>query len=255
MQRYKVRIAYNGKHFSGWQIQKHTHIKTVQGTIEDALSRILDEKIRIQGSSRTDAGVHAQGQIAHMTTKNPVSIYNTLMRANALLSPDIVLCEMVPVSLNFHAQKYTKRKHYIYSLWTHRQYVLPRYHGFVWQVDAVDINLMKISAQYFVGKHDFAVFQNTGSSLFSTIRTLFSIDITQGSERELLEIHICGDGFLKQMVRNIVGLLVYIGRKKIPMSFLDNTFFSYERKNLPSPTAPAQGLSLHSIEYDESIPW
>lgn len=253
MQRYKLRIAYNGKTFSGWQIQKNTTIKTVQGELERVLSFVLSENIYVQGASRTDAGVHAQGQVAHITTIKKIDIYSTIVRTNRLLAPNIIICEIEPVPLSFHAQRYTKRKHYIYSLWNNKTYILPQYYDYVWAVYDMDIALMELSSQYFIGTHDFKVFQNIGTSLLSTIRTIYSIEFIQGKEKELLEIHICGNGFLKQMVRNIIGLLVFIGRKKIPISFLNESFFLYERKNIPSPTAPAQGLSLYSIEYENSI--
>jgi tRNA pseudouridine38-40 synthase len=255
--RLKLTIAYIGTKFKGWQTQAHAHIphpRTVQAELEAIISRIAGKPVRVHGSGRTDSGVHADGQVAHVDIPDEKADLNWLMAINANLPPDVAVVDILPVSDNFHAQYSCLHKTYTYSLWLNRTLTPPRLRGFVWSAGPLDLTAMQEAAMHFVGRHDFASMQNTGTILESTIRTIYAITCAVDPEPawkgQLIRWQIKGDGFLKQMARNMMGLLVETGRGKLPPSAVPGIIASCDRSLAPA-TAPACGLCLSAVHYTE----
>lgn len=258
--RLKLVLAYTGARFKGWQIQARKRgapERTVQGVVEEALSRIAGAPLRVYGAGRTDAGVHALGQTAHVDA--PVKPHVDWAKAlNGLLPKDVAVLDVEEASRDFHARFSAKSKIYTYSLWLTRRYVLPQRRAFVWPVEGLDLAAMDEAATRFVGEHDFAAFQNVGTEVSSTVRTVsyfgraaehpgFDAACIGGGPQELV-YSIQADGFLKQMVRNIMGCLVAVGRGKLAPHQVDALLQGKDRTLAP-PTAPPQGLTMARVLY------
>lgn len=257
MARLKLTLAYTGARLHGWQIQEHkkgNRPRTVQGCLEEAFGKILGGPIRVQGASRTDAGVHALCQVAHADIPDDRLAIQWQRALNHNLPRDVEVLGVEPVSEEFHARYDAKSKIYTYSIWLSRQYVLPQRRVFVWETGPLDLEAMDRAAAHFIGAHDFASFQNIGSVVRSTVRTLLSINRTGPADREsgpgwpevVWRFH--GEGFLKQMVRNLMGCLVYVGRGKLSADAVPELLAQRDRSAAP-PTAPAQGLTLERLLY------
>jgi tRNA pseudouridine38-40 synthase len=244
MKNIKLTIAYDGTHFNGWQKQKKG--RTVQGEIEKALIQIMKKKVSINGSGRTDAGVHALGQVANFREKFTIPIQKIAIALNSLLSTDIAIKEAVEVDQNFHARYNAVGKKYIYKIYN-RSLRDPFHYRYSYFVPyTLDIEKMKNAAQYFIGEHDFRGFMATGSSIENTIRTIYSLVIYPIGSTIIVEVK--GNGFLYNMVRIIVGTLVEVGRNKIDSRSLPEIIQSCDRERAGH-TAPPQGLYLAEVYY------
>jgi tRNA pseudouridine38-40 synthase len=242
-------IAYDGTHFGGWQRQPNT--LSIQELIEKALTTVLRCKTAIVGSGRTDQGVHALEQVAHFSTPNPLVPGQLRLSLNALLPSAIRITEILQVSPSFHARYSAKGKIYRYHLFLgpvispfRRPYAL----HLSYQIDK---KLLHQAATYFVGKHDFTSFSNEahkGSASKNAIRTLHRVDCFEEGEELILELE--GEGFLYKMVRNIVGTLIDVARGKLPIEEIPKIFAAKDRR-LASAAAPAHGLFLVKVLYDE----
>ncbi|MGM0539144.1 MAG: tRNA pseudouridine synthase A, partial [Thermodesulfobacteriota bacterium] len=169
MPRIKLVVAYTGTHFQGWQVQPAA--RTVQGVLQEALTTICAEPVVVHGSGRTDSGVHALGQVAHADIPENRCSVPWVRALNRMLPEDVAVLEAECVSSGFHAQYSAKEKEYIYSLWTHPDYVLPQDRPYVWWVPGgVEVNAMQEAARIMLGEHDFAAFQNTGTPVAHTVR-------------------------------------------------------------------------------------
>ncbi|MBO5772189.1 MAG: tRNA pseudouridine(38-40) synthase TruA [Clostridia bacterium] len=242
--RYKLTVAYVGKNFSGWQSQKD--VRTAQDELEKGLSQLLGETIVVHAAGRTDEGVSAIAQTVHFDTQKEMLPFSLVQAVNFLLPDDLSVINAEVVDKNFHARKSAIKKTYVYRLYVsaHRHAV---YDTFATQIYKMpDLNLMKQVAQKLIGEHDFKAFSSTGSSAKTTIRTIESIDIIQ--KGNLLEISICGNAFLYNMVRIIVGTLIWIGLGKLPQDTVDKMLQTGNRK-LGAKTFPAVGLRLEDIQY------
>ncbi len=242
---FKLTIEYDGTAYHGWQRQKND--PSIQAEIETALRRMTCQKIALTGSGRTDAGVHALGQVANFLCDTALSTDAFQKGLNSLLPEDIVItaCEIVPD--DFHARYGTVSKTYEYRILNRR---LPAAVGrhYVWHIrKPLDVDAMKKSAAFLVGTHDFKAFEGSGSPRSSTVRTVIKTDLFQ-QPGDLLRIVIQANGFLRFMVRNIVGTLVDTGAGKITPEGFSHILASKDR-NLAGATAPAKGLTLVSVEY------
>lgn len=246
--RVKLTLAYDGSGFHGWQLQPDA--PTVQGCIEKALERICSRPVRIHGSGRTDAGVHALGQVAHFDQPENKASVPWQKALNAILPDSIRVTRSLILGPDFHARFSAVSKTYCYNLWLEPDYVFPQRRNFVWKTGPLDLESMKKGSDLLVGKHDFRAFMNSGTEVRSTQRKVTGISFIQGLYPQELAVRITADGFLKQMARNIIGALVSVGRHKNHWTKLSR-FLSDKTRPLTPATAPARGLCLEKVEYPE----
>lgn len=244
MHKYRITIAYDGTNYGGFQKQPHS--PTIQDCLEDSLQTFLRHPTIVTGASRTDAGVHALGQTAHFSTTLSVDENRFLKSANALLPPDIRITEIVEVSPSFHARYDADGK--IYHYYAHTGRVIDPFTN-LYKTHIpypLDLALIQEAAPFFIGTHDFTSFANEGVPVKSKVRTIKRLEVIQeGQEiRWIFE----GDGFLYKMVRNIVGTLLAVGRKKCKPEELPAIFAAKDRRKAPA-TAPATGLFLVEVKY------
>ncbi len=241
----RLLIQYDGTDYAGWQRQRN--LPTIQGVLEDAIRKITGEDIHIHGAGRTDAGVHAIAQVANFYTKSALTPHELKRAINAHLPEDIVIAAAEEVPPEFHARKDAKRKVYLYVI-LHRDFPSPIWRRYSWWVRwSLDIDLMKKASDLLRGTHDFSSFTNTGRSSLSTVRTIYRAELIQKKSGFLL-FEIEADGFLKQMVRVIVGTLVEVGRGRMDIDRFSLLLRKKERR-LAGPTAPARGLFLKEVKY------
>lgn len=261
MRNLKITIEYDGTRYAGWQVQNSRRIRksprqrpTIQATIEKALRKILQEKIRLIGSGRTDAGVHALGQVANFATKTKISLYKLQWALNGNLPDDIVIRSIEKPNPDFHSRFDARSKVYRYAI-LNRPYPSAFLRNRVYFYrHPLDVRLMQQEARALLGRHDFKAFQATDKKERSSVRTIKKISIRNETPTlclvpcTLLIIDIEADGFLYNMVRNIVGTLIEIGRGKFPRGNLKKILASKNRK-LAGPTVPACGLCLSEVKY------
>lgn len=253
MMRICLHIAYIGTDFCGWQVQaKQTgrRSRSIQGCLQDALERITGQKISVQGSGRTDSGVHASGQVAHFDVERRFTHIPWQMAINSQLPPEISVLKAQEVSFDFHARFSVSGKCYSYTFWTEKTFLLPQRVPYVWQVWNLDFAKMRQAAEFLQGQHDFACFQNSGTEVRSTVRNIFRIWDEPGMYPQERVWYFYGSGFLKQMVRNIVGLLKEIGKGNLAPEVTKKLLAAKDRRLAPA-TAPAQGLCLERVFYTD----
>jgi tRNA pseudouridine38-40 synthase len=255
----KLTLAYDGGPFVGWQQQAHG--VSIQGLIEAALTRVTGVETRVTGAGRTDAGVHALGQVASARISGDQSIAELWRALNALLPPDIRVVGVDEAPADFHARFAAKGKRYAYRLAT-AAVLSPFERRYAWHVTySLETAAMSTALEALVGTHDFAVFQAAGSTASDTVRTLFEASIVTSASAPLsgpwgaapvtapgLVVVLRGDGFLRHMVRNIVGTLVEVGRGRRASASMATLLDSRDRR-LAGPTAPPEGLFLVEVEY------
>lgn len=242
---YKMEIQYEGTRYKGWQRLKTTDT-TIQSKIETVLTRLLGESIEIQGSGRTDAGVHARKQVASFMTHHNMPSDVLMHEMNHYLPEDIVIISLTAASDTFHARFNAQKKTYVYQIWMAAHPPVFERH-FVLDVEgkAIDIEAMKVASRQFIGTHDFKGY-STDKTKKSTVRTIEKIAII--TEGNFLKIEFTGDGFLYNMVRIIVGTLLEIGFGKRDASTIETVFQSKNRERAGE-TAPAKGLILEDVYY------
>ena len=246
---YKMIIEYDGSRYKGWQSQKSTDV-TIQGKLNSVFSALEGSPVQVQGSGRTDAGVHAAGQTAnaHLTVK--MEPWEIKEYVNHYLPEDIGVTEIQEAPEHFHARFSARKKTYCYRIFNSAD---PNVFERKWMYqlkEPLDLAAMKEAAEYLVGTHDFAGFCARASKKKSTIRTVYRLDI-QKKQREV-DIVITGDGFLYQMVRIIAGTLVEIGLGKQKPQDVAGILEEGVRSHAGI-TMPAKGLTLCSVEYEEGI--
>lgn len=244
MNNYKLRISYDGSRYSGWQRQGNTGA-TIQSKLEKAISGLLNEEIEIAGSGRTDAGVHALGQIANFKTSKTLDKSRFLTELNRALPEDIAVLEMSPASPRFHARLSAKEKIYRYTI---QNSEIPDvfYRKFSYKLpEPLDLSRMEQAAELLLGTHDFAGY-STGRTKKSTVRHLREIQVSREGAKVFITYR--GNGFLYNMVRILTGTLIEVGQGKrspdsvlIPLTTGDRTKAGF--------TAPAQGLCLMEVLY------
>lgn len=247
MYKYKLIILYDGTHYSGWQIQPRG--RSIQQTLQEAISTILRCPTPLIGSGRTDAGVHAYGQVAHFKHESPIDLYKFFHSLNGLIPHDIRVKSVEPVGLDFHAQHSAIGKVYHYHLYFDRV-MDPFRRLYCWHVhQPIDIDLLNEAAALFKGTRDFTSFANQahlGSAAKDPVRTLARLDIIE--EEGGIRLEFEGDGFLYKMVRNIVGTMIEVAGSQRPLEDIQTIFAARDRR-LAGMAAPPQGLFLMRVDY------
>jgi len=242
----RIDIEYDGTDYCGWQVQKASLKPSIQETIERALRKILNEKIKITGAGRTDAGVHAGAQVANFRTKSPMALSRLQEGLNAILPEDIAISAIKEAGPDFHSRFSAKSKVYLYTILNrrHRSAFL-RKHAFFCRYP-LDVRLMRREAKALLGRHNFRAFcasQGRGKNPAKTIKK-----ITVSRRNGLIKIEVEADGYLYNMVRNIAGTLIDIGRGRLPRGSIKKILASRNRAQA-GPTAPARGLCLAKVRY------
>ena len=246
MNRYQILIEYVGTNFKGWQIQKKGI--TVQGLLQQEISKILKEKIKVYGSGRTDAGVHAIQQSAHFDCsyeiKDLKKIFNSI---NFFINPyQVTLLKLIKKNSNFHARFSAKKRLYKYVI-INRTGVPAIDKKRSWHVRKdLDLSLMKKGALKLLGKKDFSTFRASSCNAKSPIRTMEKVTVTKSKNKIIIKFQ--SQSFLQQQVRSMVGCLKYLGEQKWTLNQFDKVIKSKNRK-LCAPPAPAEGLFLERVFY------
>lgn len=246
MEKKRVRlvVAYDGTNYHGWQIQSNGI--TIESELNRCLSELLQEPIEVIGASRTDAGVHALGNIAVFDTTSRMPAEKISYALNQRLPEDIRIQASEEVAPDWHPRYCESRKTYEYRIYR-GEFPMPvkrLYSHFTYR--PLDVESMRQAAHYLVGEHDFKSFCQTGAQVESTVRTIFSLEVEeQGAE---LVIRVCGNGFLYNMVRIIAGTLMEVGQgKRTPESMTE--ILEQKHRQASGPTAPANGLMLMKYEF------
>jgi tRNA pseudouridine38-40 synthase len=244
MRNIKLTIEYDGKKFNGWQ--KQPNKLNIQGEIERAIEGVTKEKVELYASGRTDAGVHAFGQVANFKTNSTLPIEKWPLALNANLKKSIRIKDAKEVDLRFHSRLTCKKKTYRYVI-NNSKYGTAIYRNLETHIPyKLDVIKMQNAAKYFEGEHDFKAFKSSGGSGKTTIRTIYKAEIKRENERIIIEL--TGNGFLYNMVRIITGTLVEVGMEKIKAEQIPEIMESRDRK-LAGRTLPAHGLCLIKVEY------
>ncbi len=246
MKNYKLTIEYDGTNYHGWQVQARD--TSIQETIEAALITMTREKIRLAGSGRTDAGVHALGQTASFKTESAIPTHAFFAGLNSLLPDDIVITACEAVADDFHARFSARHKTYQYRIYNQ---TTPMAIGrqYAWHIrKKLDISRMSRAVEYITGTHDFKSFEGTGSPRDHTVREVLHAGISENGNGFVF-FEITANGFLRYMVRNLVGTLANVGLGKTsPEGF--RQILQAKDRDLAGATAPPQGLFLVSVSYD-----
>ena len=245
MRNVKLTIEYDGKDFNGWQ--KQPNKLNIQGEIERAIENVTGEKVELIASGRTDAGVHALGQVANFKTNSNFPIEKFPIAINSQVKNSIRIQNAEEVDENFHSRFNCKRKTYRYAI-DNSKYGSAIYRNVVYHMPIkLDVEEMKKAIKYFEGEHDFKAFKSSGTSSKSSVRTIYSANIiTEGTS---IAIDLTGNGFLYNMVRIIAGTLVDVGLGKIKATDIPEIIESKDRKKAGK-TLPPHGLMLLHVEYN-----
>lgn len=245
--RFRLTLEYDGAGFQGWQAQSGDR-RTVQGVLESAVARITGEQTRVQGSGRTDAGVHAEGQVASVRLETPMPAERLRQALNGVLPPDLVVLALRPVPEDFDPRRSARSKLYRYALWNGPCRSPLRAARSLWLQQPLDLGAMREAAAALLGTHDFRSFQAAGSSVTTTIRALLRIEI-RGASGAAVDLDFEGTGFLRHMVRNLVGTLVEVGTGRRAAADMAALLAARDRSRAGR-TAPAHGLTLVRVRYD-----
>ena len=244
MRNIRLDICYDGTRYKGWQRLSGVE-NTIQGKLEQTLSRILDEEIEVSGSGRTDAGAHAKGQVANFHTQIDMSCQQILSSLRRYLPEDIGIYSCKEVSDRFHARLNAKTKIYTYRIWnSETPCVFERRFVYAF-AETMDLQKMEQAAQLFLGKHDFSAFNANKKMKKSTVRRIDSLDICRKGEE--IRITVTGDGFLYNMVRIIVGTLIEVGLGTRKTDSIPALFGA--KREEAGYLVPAQGLCLMEVTY------
>ncbi len=246
MRNIKLIIEYDGTNYSGWQVQPNA--PTIQGSIQNAIYKITGEELELNGSGRTDAGVHARGQVANFMTNSKIPSERFAFAINAMLQKDIVVKSSEEADMDFHARYSAKGKKYSYTIVNsrHPSAIMRDFAYNVCYCEKLDIEKLKSASQYFIGTHDFAGFMSAGSNVKDTIRTIYNIETV--AEGDIIKIFYTGNGFLYNMVRIITGTLLYAAIGRIAVQDIPDIIKSKNR-TLAGITAPPHGLYLEKVYY------
>ena len=242
--RYAAGVEYDGTAFHGWQIQ--VGVNTVQEQLQNALSRVANHPVSVQCAGRTDAGVHAFGQIVHFDSDATRSTRNWLLGTNVNLPDDVNINWILPVVDDFHARFSAISRSYRYVIYNGctRSSILRN--RAVWQRRQLDLDRMKSAAKALVGTHDFSSFRAIGCQAKSPVRTLSRLELSRAGD--MIFIELSANAFLHHMVRNIAGVLISIGCGDRPVDWAQQVL-EHRDRTLGGGTAPAQGLYLTNVGY------
>lgn len=248
---YKILLQYDGTEFHGWQIQGE--LRTVQGELTRALTLIDGQGVAVHGSGRTDAGVHAEGQVASVVIARPISANKLRAAINGNVASDLRVLAVEEAADTFHARYSAIEKTYVYRV-INDQVISPFWVRYAHQ-DAriLDTQAMKLAAALFSGEHDWTAFSSAQSDVDDRVRTISRLEILEGKEERgrsrMIEIKVTADGFLRYMVRAIAGTLMAVGRGELSAEEVRIAVADGVRP-LEAVTAPACGLSLLNVRYD-----
>ena len=246
MHRYQILIEYVGTKFVGWQIQKKGN--SIQGLIQKKLSKILNEKITVTGSSRTDSKVHALEQSAHFDCKKEIEDHKRFINsANYFLNKDLIsILKIKKRKITFHARHSAKMRSYLYVIYNRESPTcLNKDRG--WHIKRkLNLNLMKKGAKKLTGTFNYATFRSSSCGAKSPVRTIKNFTITR--LKETIKIRVKSRSFLQQQVRSMVGCLKYLGEEKWNIKYFEKIFKS-KKRSLCAPPAPACGLFLEKVTY------
>lgn len=242
----KLVIAYRGTNYHGWQRQAEG-LSTVQQAVETAAARVLGERVNVNGASRTDAGVHAAGQVANMKTTNVAIPLENLRRAmDGKVGDDIAIRSAEPAEPDFQASRSAVGKTYLYRIYVSPSKPVMLSDQVCLCRPPLDVERMRRAAMRLLGEHDFGGFASVADDRESTVRTLFRCEVVETDDE--VRLRVTGDGFLYHMVRNIAGTLIEIGRGRWEPERIDEILSSCDRRRA-GPTAPAEGLTLLCVHY------
>ena len=245
MRNIKLTIEYDGKPYNGWQ--KQPNKPNIQGEIERAIYNITKEEVDLIGSGRTDAGVHALGQVANFKTNSNIPIEKLALAINSQLKNSIIIKKAEEVDERFHSRYNAKHKTYRYiinnspcgtAIYRNLEYCFPI---------KLDVDKMQEAAKYFEGEHDFKAFKSSGTSAKNSVRTIYNANVKKEGEKIIIEL--TGNGFLYNMVRIISGTLLDVGLNKIKPEDIKNIINEKDRKKAGK-TLPAHGLYLVEVKYN-----
>lgn len=241
----KLILEYDGTRYHGWQRQKKGD--TIQAVLEDRLHRMTGEPVRVIGSGRTDAGVHALHQVCNFFTQSGITPGSFKRGLNSLFPPDIFVREAEQVSLDFHSRYSVKSKVYEYRIWNMEEPDI-FLRDFTWHVhDRLDLEEIKRCLAVLIGRHDFSSFRSSGSGNENPARNMIKSEL-HGPEDGVLRFLFEAEGFLRHMVRNIIGTLIDVGRGKISKEEFEEIFHARDRRKAGI-KAPPQGLFLTMVKY------
>ena len=245
MRNIKLTIEYDGKDFNGWQ--KQPNKLNIQGTIEQAIKSITGEDVELNASGRTDAGVHALGQVANFKTNSQIPIEKFAIAINSRLKKSIVIKKAEEVDERFHSRLNCKRKTYRYII-NNSPYGTAIYRYLETHIpQKLNVEKMKKAVKYFIGEHDFKAFKASGTSSKNSVRKIYKAEIIEKDNNRIF-IQLTGSGFLYNMVRIIAGTLVDVGLEKIEPEDIPNIILSGKRE-LAGKTLQPNGLFLLNVEY------
>ena len=245
MRNIKLTIEYDGKDFNGWQ--KQPNKLNIQGTIEQAIKSITGEDVELNASGRTDAGVHAIGQVANFKTNSNIPIEKFAIAINSRLKKSIIIKKAEEVPERFHSRYNCKKKTYRYII-NNSDMGSAIYRNLEYNIKMpLNLENMKKASKYFEGEHDFSAFKASGTSSKSSVRTIYSADVKKENERIIIEL--TGNGFLYNMVRIISGTLVEVGLGKIRPEEIKDIIDSKNRQ-MAGKTLPPYGLYLVEVNYN-----
>ena len=248
-----LKVAYDGTNYHGFQRQLPITKATlaIQNVLEDKLQRIFDDKIELAAAGRTDAGVHALGQVVSFSANGTIPVDKIPIAASGLLPDDIVILDAWETASDFNARHSAKSKIYIYRILTGKV-SNPFVNRYAWHIRyPLDVEAMKAAISLLIGRYDFSAFKAAGGAPMSPVRTIFSTGIEFDSDfygSTIITIKIHANGFLYHMARNIVGSLIAVGRGRFSVEDFKRIFESGDR-NKAAPTAPPQGLCLYEVFY------
>ena len=260
MVRVKAKIAYDGTSFYGWQIQKN--YPSIQSTIEGVLQKIYRKPVEVTGAGRTDSGVHAFEQVAHFDWEHSLELDRLILAVNGNLPPAIRVLSLQEATRDFHARFDARSKVYLYRINRNRITDPFSYPYSLHCRHSLDLELLRSCAKIIEGEHDFAAFQAAGTDIVKTVRTVFSVEVSPAGgpqatplleipESNFLYVRIHANGFLRKMVRFVVGTLIEIASSRRPLEDLARALETGERQYVGIP-APARGLFLEKVYYLDS---
>lgn len=247
MRNIKLTVAYDGTNYHGFQEQRGTGLPTIQEVLEGCLERLTGRRTQVIGAGRTDAGVHARGQVVNFDAAGwPIPAERVPLAMNGLLPADIVVTEAEDVPEDFHARFSARAKTYRYSIWNHR--VPSPFHRLYSTFVPVplDEGAMAAAASVLVGRHDFRCFRAAGAAVKGTVREIYRAEVFR--EGSLVHFVFHGNGFLYNMVRIMVGTLVQVGMGKEEPGYVGRVLASGHRE-AAGPTMPPEGLCLERVDY------
>lgn len=244
MKQIMLTISYDGTHYYGWQ--KQSKLPTIQEELEKACKKLFGHDVSIKGSGRTDAGVHAKGQCASLKVNTPIPAEKMPRSLNNILPKDIVVLDAKLVGEEFHPQYFAKRKTYIYKV-INSKYPVPQLWNYTYFVyTPLDVEAMNKGARNFIGTHDFKAFCSSKNTKKDTIRSIYSFEIKR--DGDIITFEVCGNGFLHNMVRIMVGTLIEVGKGDMKPDDIRQIILSKNRLKAGI-TVPASGLTMYRVDY------